>query len=279
MPLAIRRALPYELALTSACTSTSSGRDPSMQHSTAEPGALAGRSARNSADGFGTPFKPAPRHLEHAQLADGAEPVLHRADDAVRVMLLALEIEHGVDDVLERLRAGETAVLRDMADEERRDVLPFRGEQQLRRRLANLADAAGSGLELQREDGLDRIDDDERRAKAGDLLEDALETGFGEQVERRRVRPRAARRAIESDAPILRRSCRAPSRAVSRNAPPPAAGASTCRCPGSPPISTSDPGTTPPPEHPIELVDAARQALRNDGVDFFVQPRPRRGRQ
>ena len=32
-------------------------------------------------------------------------------------------------------------------------------------------------------------------------------------------------------------------------------------------------------EHAIELVDAGRQPLRDDGVNFFVQPRPRRGRQ
>ena len=144
---------------------------------------------------IGHAFQPLPGHLEHAQLADGAEPVLHRAHDAVRVMLLALEIEHRVDDVLERLRAGEIAVLRDVADEKGRDVLPLRGEQQLRCGLAHLADAAGRRLELEREDGLDRIDDDERRAKPRDLLEDALETGFGEQIQRRAfdAEPLAAR--------------------------------------------------------------------------------------
>ena len=60
MPDAMRRALPYDEVLTSACTSTSSGREPSMQHSTADPGALAGRSARKSCDGFGTGFSPFP---------------------------------------------------------------------------------------------------------------------------------------------------------------------------------------------------------------------------
>ena len=43
----------------------------------------------------------------------------------MRVMLLPLEIQHRVDDVLERLRAGEAAVLGDVADQERRDVLPL----------------------------------------------------------------------------------------------------------------------------------------------------------
>ena len=46
-------------AATSACTSTSSGRAPSTTGATTEPGAPAQRSARNSADGSGTPSSPA----------------------------------------------------------------------------------------------------------------------------------------------------------------------------------------------------------------------------
>ena len=69
------------------------------------PARSTGRSARNSCDGLGTGRRPRAGHLEHAELADGAEPVLHGAHDAVRVVPLALEVEHRVDDVLERLRA------------------------------------------------------------------------------------------------------------------------------------------------------------------------------
>ena len=58
------------------------------------------------------------------------------------VVLLPLEIQHRIDDVLEGFRTGEAAVFRDMADEKRRDVLPLRRKEQLRRRLAHLADAA-----------------------------------------------------------------------------------------------------------------------------------------
>ena len=47
-------------------------------------------------------------------------------------MLLPFEVQHRVDDVLERLGAGEIAVLRDVADEEGRDVLALGREQQLR---------------------------------------------------------------------------------------------------------------------------------------------------
>ena len=97
-----------------------------MQQNTAEPGALDGRSARNSAEGFGTGLQAGRGHLEDAEFADRAEPVLDRAHDAVRVVMLPLEVEHRVDDVLERLRPGEAAVLGDVADEKDRDVLALR---------------------------------------------------------------------------------------------------------------------------------------------------------
>src|SRR6266536_2854808 len=54
----MRLALPYMLELTSACTSTRIGRDPSTEHNTAEPGAFDGRSARNIFEGFGTALRP-----------------------------------------------------------------------------------------------------------------------------------------------------------------------------------------------------------------------------
>ena len=60
MPSDIRRGVPNEVGETSACTSTSIGRVPSMVATTAEPAAPACRSARNSADGFATGCRPAP---------------------------------------------------------------------------------------------------------------------------------------------------------------------------------------------------------------------------
>ena len=56
-------------------------------------------------------------------------------------------------------------------------------EKQLGRGLADLAHAARRRLKLEREHRLNRIDDDERRLEAGDLVEDVLEARFGEQVE------------------------------------------------------------------------------------------------
>ena len=60
------------------------------------------------------------RHLEHADLVGGAEAVLDRAQDAVGVAAIAFEIQHGVDHVLDHLRAGDLAVLGDVTDEQQR---------------------------------------------------------------------------------------------------------------------------------------------------------------
>ena len=59
------------------------------------------RSARNSFGGSGTPVRPALGHLEQAELVGRAEAVLDRPQQAQGVVAVALERQHGVDDVLE----------------------------------------------------------------------------------------------------------------------------------------------------------------------------------
>src|SRR5262249_18508645 len=125
--------------------------------------------------------QPVGRHFEHAQLADCPKPVLHRAHNAMRMMTLSLEVEHSVDDMLQCLRSREASIFRHMADQEHRNVPTLRCKQQLSGRLANLADAPGSGLEFEREDRLDRIDDDEGRLDASNLVQYPFQTRFGEQ--------------------------------------------------------------------------------------------------
>ena len=194
----------------------------------------------------------------------------------MRVMLLPFEVEHRVDDVLEHLGARQAAVLGDVADEEGRDVLPFRREQQLRRGLAHLADAAGRGLELEREHRLDRIDDDQRRTQPRDLLEDPLETGFREQVERRPLdaQPLPARLdlmfrfltgAVEHRSDRVREMRRRLQQ--QRGLADPRLAADQHQRSGHDAAA----------EHPIELVDPGRETRRHDSVDLFVEPRTRGG--
>ena len=91
---------------------------PSMPAKTAVPGVARSRPARNSADGFGTSAQAAVGHLEDADLVGRAEAVLDGAQDAEMVAGIALERDDGVDHVLDHARAGDLAVLGDVADED-----------------------------------------------------------------------------------------------------------------------------------------------------------------
>ena len=64
------------------------------------------------------------------------------------MMTLALEIEDGVDQVLEHARAGQGALLRDVTDEKRGDAAPLRQGHQARAALAHLRDAARRGFQV-----------------------------------------------------------------------------------------------------------------------------------
>src|SRR5204862_5026076 len=57
-------------------------------------------------------------HLEDSDLLGRAESVLRRAQEADRRIPLALEGEHGVDEMLERLRPGDRASLPHVTDQD-----------------------------------------------------------------------------------------------------------------------------------------------------------------
>ena len=137
---ATRRGIGAPVGATSDCTSTHSGRVPSITAVTTEPVAPTRRSARNSALGSLTGDEPARGHLHEPELVGRAEAVLQRAQHAQRVMAIALEREHRVDDVLERARPGEPTVLRDVPDEQGRDVVLLREPHELLRAVAHLGD-------------------------------------------------------------------------------------------------------------------------------------------
>ena len=107
----------------------------------------------------------------------------------MRIVALALEVQDGVDDVLQRFRPGQAAVLRHMADQQGRHVSTLRRKQQVRRRVPDLANAARRGLQLRGKNGLDGVDDDEGWVEPCDLLEHALEAGLREHIHRRPGNP------------------------------------------------------------------------------------------
>ena len=74
-------------------------------------------------------------HLEDADLLGGPESVLGRPQETQRGVPLALEVEDGVDEVLEGLRAGDGAVLGHVADQDDRDPIALRELHEPQRRL------------------------------------------------------------------------------------------------------------------------------------------------
>ena len=119
MPAADRRGRRRGAATTSACTSTRNGRAPSSTAATAEPGTPGRRSTRKRADASGTSTRP--RSVISNSPSSSVLPnrCFSACSSAQRVAAVAVEREHGVDDVLEHARPGERALLGDVADEHR----------------------------------------------------------------------------------------------------------------------------------------------------------------
>ena len=173
---------------------------------------------------------------------------------------LALEVEHRVHDVLERPRARDAAALGDVPDQEHGRA-GFLGEaHQPRRALAHLADVAGRALERLGVGRLDRVDEAGRARRGAGVVQDRLERWSRPARAPAPASPpsRSARsRSCSGDSSPETYSVRTP--APARAAPPPAAAGWTCRCPGSPPTSTREPGTMPPPSTKSNSARPVRQ--------------------
>ena len=126
--------------------------------------------------------EPAGGHAEHADLVDAAEPILRRAQHALIEKSFALEVEHRVDDVLERLWARDAAALRDVPDDEHRRSRFLREAHQPRGAFAHLADVSRRAFELVREDRLDRVDEHRLRPHCGSGRENRLELRLGDEL-------------------------------------------------------------------------------------------------
>ena len=132
-PLTARRGTASADFDTSAWTSPSSGRFPSITTVTAVPGTSVSPRLRNSPDGSGTPSMPSSTQLEAADLVGRAEPVLDAAQQPQRRVPVALELQHDVDQVLQHPRPGHRAVLGDVADQHHRQAA-FLGQRDQRGR-------------------------------------------------------------------------------------------------------------------------------------------------
>ena len=147
---------------------------------------------------------------------------------------------------------------------------PFAAKSSCVADFPHLPDAAGRRLEFQREDGLDRIDDDEGGTQPRNLFEDALEAGLRQDVERRAF-------DAEALAPRLDLMLRFLARAVQhrpgglrevrgglqqqRRLPDARLAADQHQRPGDDAAS----------KYAIEFSDAGRQALCDEGIDVGIE--------
>ena len=165
---------------TSAWTSTSSARLPSSVAATTLPGRRDRVLDRKARAGSATSRRPAST-ISRTPTSSVAPNRFFEARTRRRVPPRSPSIEtHGVDEVLQGLRAGDAPVLRDVADQDDRDPLPLRQLHEAERRLAHLADAPGRAVQLVERRGLDGVDDDRRRTQGAGRREDPLDVVLGE---------------------------------------------------------------------------------------------------
>src|SRR5260370_38366060 len=123
---------------------------------------------------------PAVAHFEDTDLIGGTEPILLTAQDAEAVVTLTLEVEDGIDDVLEHTRARDGPFLIDVTDQEDRDVAALREQHQASGAFAHLAHASRRRGYATQEDGLDGVDDGHHGPRLLEMLDDAVEVVFGQ---------------------------------------------------------------------------------------------------
>ena len=121
-------------------------------------------------------------HLVDADFVGVAETVFYRAQDAVQVIAVALELDDGIDDVLQDLGSGDAALLVDVADEDDRGVRFLGVALECGGTLAHLCHAAWGALQLLVGDGLDGIHNDQGGLEGADAGEDIVQRGFAQQV-------------------------------------------------------------------------------------------------
>ena len=122
-------------------------------------------------------------HGEHAQLVDRAEAVLEGAHQAERRMRVALEIQHGIDDMLEHARAGQGAVLGDVPDHDDGDAGLLGQARELGGAFAHLRHRTRRRSELAAIERLDGIDHRHGRFALGHCGLDGFEPDLGQQVD------------------------------------------------------------------------------------------------
>ena len=109
------------------------------------------------------------------------EAVLRTAQQAVLVEAFSLEVQNGVDHVLEDLRAGDRTVLGDVAHEKEWCSSRLRQLQEPESALAQLRHAARQRLHVLGHNRLDRVDHRQNGLLLTDGLDNRVDVGFCEE--------------------------------------------------------------------------------------------------
>ena len=140
---------------------------------------LAVRAQENRA-GVAHPFQALLRHGEHAHLVDGAKAVLEGADQPVGAVRIALEVQHGIDDMLQHARASQLPVLGHMAHQHHGRAAGLGKTRQVRRAFAHLCHAARRAAQRIAIDGLDRVDHRHLRLFGLQRAQNLFQLDFGQ---------------------------------------------------------------------------------------------------
>ena len=232
---------------TSACSSASSGRRPSIVTVTQVPGTGSSWREVNSPEGSGTSTMPSSAISKQPTSSAGPNRFLVRPDQPEAGVPVALERQHHVHQVLQQPRPGDVPVLGDVTDDDHRHAALLGHPDQRAGHLADLGDAAGGAVGLGRADGLHRVDHQQRRA-GPPRCGRARCRGRSRRPGRAR---RPARRSARPAAGPGRRTPRPSRTGCVRPAFAHCAATSSSSVdlptPGSPASSTTAPGTRPSP--------------------------------
>jgi hypothetical protein len=121
--------------------------------------------------------------VEKRQLADRAEPVLGGAHVTKAAGGVALEIEHGIHEMLEHARTCDRAVLGHVADDDHAHARALGETHELRGAFLQLRDGARGRADRLQLDGLDGIDDEQFDAFVTGPGHDRFEVGVGDDAQ------------------------------------------------------------------------------------------------
>ena len=179
----VRRGRSSGDGVTSACTSASSGRRPSIVTATQVPGTSAGWCSTNSPVGSVTALMPSEDRSKQPTSSTGPKRFFIARTIRKRELRSPSKCSTTSTRCSSTRGPAIDAVLGDVADQHGGDVAGLGDPDQGGRDLLDLGDAAGHALDPGRADGLHRVDHQQRRADLLDVGEHGAQVGLGGEVE------------------------------------------------------------------------------------------------